>query len=262
MQTWLVANDLGSLEKVFKKRNVTLEELCDFNPDDLKAFAETDLELDKQMIKRFVTAVSRLQNEQKQPNVVMEMKSAGTMPSRDGDVEDDKKHVLVYPEEQKAIHDLEDRLRDVGVVANFIEQKIAQWTNESDETSKAIQAELTAMLDKSTIPSVIEKQKELLMRVEGIMAKKEEQLKKQRKLMTAICEEMTASCMSELESYMDQANPKTRDKQQAKEALFSIQSKMERICSSENYSTAVNNHSLWVHPNVKVLGIDDDILFR
>ena len=62
---WLKDNKLGEPEiyNIFVKRNIMIEELTQFNNDDLKAFAD-DIGLELLQKKRFIKGVERLKSKQ------------------------------------------------------------------------------------------------------------------------------------------------------------------------------------------------------
>jgi len=56
VKSWLAVNKLGYVEKVFVERNIAVEELVDFDTEELKDFAK-DLKLDALATRRFIKAI-------------------------------------------------------------------------------------------------------------------------------------------------------------------------------------------------------------
>ena len=62
VKKWLSENELIKLCEIFSKRNVKIEELCEFDDNELKQLSK-DMTLDMLDTKRFMKAVHKLQKQ-------------------------------------------------------------------------------------------------------------------------------------------------------------------------------------------------------
>ncbi|ETO26120.1 hypothetical protein RFI_11017, partial [Reticulomyxa filosa] len=129
MENWLAENRFSSLIPVFTDRNITEEELCEFDPTELKEvfflFAERDLELDKETVVKFVRAVEELKRERKEARQWIEKR---------GDV---PKGHLLSPQEQSLIKKLDEELQQANELIGSIRTKLEQWENEMKDEKSA-----------------------------------------------------------------------------------------------------------------------------
>eukprot|EP01084_Bolivina_argentea_P260271 439483_1 len=123
---WLKQTKLGNdAAEIIKKRQVSIEELIEFDIDDLKLFA-VDLGLDTLAKKRFVESIKKLKNKNNKSN-------------------DKKRHVIVSTVEHNAISKLYEEYDNISSISNDIQTAIS--TLNEFETNNEIEDKINSIIN-------------------------------------------------------------------------------------------------------------------
>ena len=102
-EQWLSANKLSDVVDMFVERDISIEELADFEQGDLASFAD-DLKLDTLAKRRFLKAMRKL----RQPQAQVPVASA-------------KRKVIISSEEEQALNDLYRRFDECSELQTTIQ---------------------------------------------------------------------------------------------------------------------------------------------
>lgn len=184
IDTWLKDNKLTDAAETFKKRGVELEELLEFDEEDLKAFAgENGLGLKVLSRSRFLKGVKKLQamasppmhNESKSKLFSTnkpkrkDSKKKGTSRSSTSNV-----RVIVSAEEHRAMRQLHEALDKT----NSLRQSIVGGIEKLEQSEQHEVAKINALID-GLIRDLQRKHKTMLSECDDLSAVKEKRLKKQ-----------------------------------------------------------------------------------
>jgi len=168
VKQWLKENKLTEVEKIFLEREVSIEELTDFNENDLLEFGK-DIGLDTLQRKRFVKAIQKLQinktsvNANVNPNVNNNVTMLNRQPSSQSSTNNfgtqnqqqqpqlanKPTQVIVSPEEHEAISKLYQKYDESGKLILQLEasfENIEKSANGCQENVKKSFDELTQVL--------------------------------------------------------------------------------------------------------------------
>eukprot|EP01084_Bolivina_argentea_P059413 108500_1 len=117
---FLKNNKLTDVIHIFQKRDITVEELIEFEPDDLAAFA-SDLGLDALQKNRFIKAIKKLQSS---------ITSKSSLPTSNNITK--VKHIIISQEEHNAISKLYESYKNASTLIENINKSFIS-INKSEE---------------------------------------------------------------------------------------------------------------------------------
>ncbi|ETO28055.1 hypothetical protein RFI_09075 [Reticulomyxa filosa] len=172
---WLSENKLNDVERIFEERDVAIEELTEFNEEELNEFAK-DIGLDTLQRRRFVKAILSLVE-----NRVVAKGVASGQTSQQGEVGSTTKvnpsqliHVIVSPQEHDAITKVYDRYNRAKQLLVDLEKS----TNVLEERKGQCKEEIKSQMVK-LIQQLENKKAYLLNEMNSVKVEKKQKLQKQ-----------------------------------------------------------------------------------
>eukprot|EP01084_Bolivina_argentea_P091067 163988_1 len=153
---WLKQNKLSDIADIFKQRDVTIEELIEFEDTDLKAFANDTLKLDTLASSRFLSGIKRLRPKKIEQTAL-------------------KHKVIISNKEQNAISQLYERYESTTKLQQEIRDSLEQFNGEN-QCNQKIETIINDLISK-----INEKRSEVLNDVDKTANDKNNLLSKQVK---------------------------------------------------------------------------------
>eukprot|EP01084_Bolivina_argentea_P042693 78703_1 len=114
---WLKSNKLLSIYDVFQSRNITIEEITEFDDNDIKLFAKDTLKLDVLSQKRFIKAIAKIKYKNK--------------PLQKKMIKPQRQKVIISATEQQGLTKLYEKFDECSQIQIAI-QKSIQQSNENN----------------------------------------------------------------------------------------------------------------------------------
>jgi len=194
VKEFLTSNKLADVLDIFVKREITIEELIEFDKDDLNEFGQS-IGLDLLQRKRFVKAVLKLQ-----PQGVSAPQSAMTTTGQYISTSKSPQHVIVSPEEHEAISSLNVRYNETGKLIKDLEGSFAKLEESSKQCKVSVNDGFKELINKLQI-----KKKELIDEVKEVQQSKKDKLNNQLIELQKYCKDITNG-KKQYQEYIEDVN--------------------------------------------------------
>eukprot|EP01084_Bolivina_argentea_P260326 439590_1 len=168
VQQWLQSNKLSAVYNKFQSRNISIEEIIDFEDDDIKTFAKETLELDILGQRRFVKAIQKIKYKNKPMATQKRMMSSLT-----------KQTVIISSKEQECLTNLYQRYDECSKQQTTI-QKALNPSNKNSINEYEIKCinDINNIFNEIIQKLIIQKN-QLLQHINDINVNKQQLLKQQ-----------------------------------------------------------------------------------
>jgi len=146
---WLLENKLNDVEHIFEERDVAIEELTEFDQEELNEFAK-DIGLDTLQRRRFVRAILSLIE-----SGVSRKKVTVVQTSQQGEASSSTKvnpsqliHVIVSPQEHEAITKIYDRYNQTKQLLGELDKSMDVLDERKGQCKEQISNQMTKLIQQ------------------------------------------------------------------------------------------------------------------
>eukprot|EP01084_Bolivina_argentea_P277831 474475_1 len=193
IEQWLKSNKLSEIYAVFKRRDVTIEELIEFDENDLITFVKQDLKLDILQSKRFMKGINKI----KQKNQLQPLSKPII-----------KHNVILSIKEQNALTKLYQRFDECSQIQMNIQNTLKQSNpNSLDQNSIKCQNDINVIFMEIK-KQILNRKNELLKDIENIKNNKQQILTQQLNTLQSKYIPLIENNKNKYESYVNGSGQK------------------------------------------------------